>query len=360
MARGGLIEQARGELLWGVVGFLLCQAVLAVAVEHWLGEVRDPEYAAKEERLRARQAEAPGAPLVVVLGSSRTKMGLRADRIRPDRDGALVFNFGLLGAGSMLERVCVDRLRAGGIRPDLVVVEVVPMMLNRRDGASVEENRLDGARLWAGEVLSLEPYYGELHRLLWKWGRGRVLPCDRHHAELRQALALDVPTPEAPPAECDNPIDGYGWQVTDGHITLEGRQQATAMSLRQYRDAFTRFRLAPGQVQALRDLVEECRGQGSRVAALVMPESSAFRACYSPEMTEAVDGLLARVRGEWGVPVVDARTWAADEDFRDGHHLLPLGAAAFTDRFAREALPALLGASGPERAAGLSAGRRGP
>src|SRR5690242_12739591 len=82
--------------------FLAGQLALGLAVERWLPGVRDPEYAAKVERLRARRAEAPGRPLVLVLGSSRVQMGLRAGTVAAEGGGrpALVFNFGTSGTGA--------------------------------------------------------------------------------------------------------------------------------------------------------------------------------------------------------------------------------------------------------------------
>src|SRR5262245_8761291 len=70
--RLSLVRQSWSRLLWLLAGFTLCQVVLAVAIDCWLGAVRDPEFAGKLERLQARLAEAPGRPLVLMLGSSRT------------------------------------------------------------------------------------------------------------------------------------------------------------------------------------------------------------------------------------------------------------------------------------------------
>ena len=55
-----------------------------------------------------------------------------------------------------------------------------------------------------------------------------------------------------------------------------------------------------------------------------------------------IDAHLHSVSERWGVPLIDARDWLGDDAFYDSHHLLPRGAAAFTERFERESLPPLL------------------
>jgi hypothetical protein len=45
---------------------------------------------------------------------------------------------------------------------------------------------------------------------------------------------------------------------------------------------------------------------------------------------------------EFGLPLIDARTWVPDEEFRDAHHLLCPGAERFTDRLGKEALLPML------------------
>src|SRR3954470_25044113 len=96
-----LLRESRRRLLWLLAGFAVCQLGLAVTIESALPGVRDPEFEGRLERLKARRAEAPGRPLVLVLGSSRTAFGLDARRLsaaeRPH--GPLVFNFGILGGG---------------------------------------------------------------------------------------------------------------------------------------------------------------------------------------------------------------------------------------------------------------------
>ena len=57
--------------------------------------------------------------------------------------------------------------------------------------------------------------------------------------------------------------------------------------------------------------------------------------------------MLADLRREWGVPVIDARDWVADKDLWDTHHLLPEGAEVYTDRLGRELEPAWAAGEAP-------------
>src|SRR5262249_53567033 len=86
-----------------------------------------------------------------------------------------------------------------------------------------------------------------------------------------------------------------------------------------------------------------CRREGIAAALLWMPEAGDFRAWYPPAAEAQISAFLAELSRGCGAPLIDARGWAADEDFADAHHLLPCGAAAFSARLCRDALPPLLG-----------------
>ena len=47
----------------------------------------------------------------------------------------MLFNFGMVGAGPLVELVVLRRLLAEGVRPDLLLVEVLPPLFNRRAAA---------------------------------------------------------------------------------------------------------------------------------------------------------------------------------------------------------------------------------
>jgi hypothetical protein len=343
--RGGSARRAVLALLCAALSFAVLQAGLGVAIEHGLPGVRDPEYAFKIERLRARLAEAPGRPLVLVLGSSRVQMGLDAARVRASLGGrpALVFNFGMSGGGALLDAVFLRRLRADGVRPDLLVLEVLPPTLNQPGAYALEEDWLNGARLRAAELAFVNRFHTEPRRAWRQWAKGRGLPCYWGHDDLRSNLALDTRDPATRPERILGTMDGLGWRpYSQEDVAPERRAWLAQLARRQYNNALGEFRLAPGPARALRETVARCRQDGLPLALLLMPEGASFRALYPPSMRAGIDRHLAGLCREWDLPLIDARLWMDDDAFWDGHHLLPRGAAAFSARFEHEALAPLL------------------
>jgi hypothetical protein len=250
------------------------------------------------------------------------------------------------GGASLLQALCLRRLLAEGVRPDLLVLEVLPPALNQPGDHPLEEAWLDGARLRWGEKAFLSRYHSEPQRSLRQWLKGRGLPCVWHHGDLRSLVALDTGDGAAGPERLARAMDSHGW-LTYGKedVTPEQRRWHTDFAGLQYDDAWGDFRLAERPARVLADMLALCRQRGIPVALLLMPEGPAFRAHYTPSMCAGIDAYLRDLRTRWGVPVVDARDWLPEDSFWDSHHLLPRGATAFTRRFEREALGPLLGAT---------------
>jgi hypothetical protein len=338
------LHQVRADLFWIVAAFAVFQLVLSLGVERWWPQVRDPDYAAREQRLRACRNEAPGRPLVVMLGSSRTQLGLQAARLSKAADlpPAVVFNFGMAGSGPVLELVCLRRLLATGCRPDLLFVEVTPPMLSQGDGVPLEEGMLIGPRLQAAEMARARKYLTHPWPILARWGLAQCLPANWRAAALQNLVGLDRSRGGLGP---DNPfltLDDHGWQPMILEATPEQRVRLTGLAYRQYAPALRDFTLAVEPARAVRDLLDLCRRRDIPVALVLMPEASAFRALYPPAAWEKVEEFLGRLCRRHHVPLVDARCWVGDNGFYDTHHLLPEGAAVFTDRFGREVLRPLL------------------
>jgi hypothetical protein len=340
MRRRLLCCWVRRDLLWFIPAFALIQLGLAWTVEHRLPDVRDPEYTAKEQRLRALRAARPHDPMVLMLGSSRASMGLRAADL--SQDGAFVFNAALSGGGPMLELTCLRRLLAAGLRPDMLLVEVVPYHFNRVGEETLEELILSGARLRRSELAAIEDYCEGPERLGRQWWKARLLPGVQQQAELRDHIGLDSFTCRA---DADLPLvhmDDHGWHPRYLESDPARQQREEERALQKYAPYAQHFRLAEKPARALTDLLAACRSAAVPVTLVLMPEDSRFRAADTPEVRAGTDRFFAGVQAHWQVPVVDARDWVRDGDFWDGHHLLPAGAAAFTRRLAESALrPAL-------------------
>ena len=88
--------------------------------------------------------------------------------------------------------------------------------------------------------------------------------------------------------------------------------------------------------RAFRSLLGSCRADGVPVAVVWLPESSEFRAGYSPESEAATTAYWHRLTREEGVPGIDLRSRMPDRYLPDGFHLTQSGAAAFAPVFAAE------------------------
>jgi hypothetical protein len=332
MRRRWMLGKPWSSLLWGLAAFAVFQVGLAVAVEHRFQNVRDPEYADKLKRLKRAISSKPGRPLILMLGSSRTFTGFEAAALCESPDSpAIAFNFGLTGGCSFLELVCLERLLAEGIRPELLLVEVLPASLNQLDDRPLEEIWLSGTRLRTAEMAILDPYHSDPSRLVRHWCKARALPCAWNAGELQRHLGLDVRS--AQPGVNADDIDALGWRSCfPGGLSAEERARKTAGARLQYRTAFGDFHLADGPARAQGDLLARCRHERIDTAMVLMPEGSAFRSWYTPSMRSGIDAFLKNLSQEHKVPLIDARTWIADDGFWDGHHLLAAGARAFTKR----------------------------
>jgi hypothetical protein len=334
--------RSRRVLLWGLLAFAGLHLGTAVALERLLPAVRDPEYAAKADRLRALVRQAPDRPLVLVLGSSRVLMNFDAARAESQLPGrpTAVFNFGLSGAGPMLQQVCLRRLLAEGLRPDLVLVEVLPALFNQDLAQPLEQEWLPEARLRWSEACRLRRYHRDPRRLLRHWLRWRWTLWTSYGRDLRAlvdaGLAAAPRRPEEPsPAD----MDERGWQpyFVQG-VTDKQRRYFGAVARNQYQEALETFRLGERPARALADLVALCRREDIALAFVLTPESRDFRSLYPASVVPQLEDYLQHLGDSTPIPIVDARAWVDDAGFWDGHHALPSGARTFTDRLSGELL----------------------
>jgi hypothetical protein len=340
-----LQKRKRNDLAWFLLGFLVVQLALGLGVERFLPTVRDPEFEEIDQIMHERLVEAPGRPLVLVLGSSRTRMALRTERLNhPDDPAApVVINIATNTSASMLQAVFLKRTLRAGLRPQLVFVEIMPMSLSLRHGAAFEESKMAPGRLTLAEAMALRPYYAEPYRLAVRWLWARLLPADHHQAELREALAIDYAAGSEPGYHSGR--DGFGWGGAPAKGSPQEVERLTQETLAMYASALTQPLLSPGAVQALRDVLTLAQREHI-TAVLVMPPEASVMRNYAPAVAERHIDAVRHLAREFAVPLIDARAWIDDDGFWDGHHATDRGAEQYTARFAREALqPYLSGSS---------------
>jgi hypothetical protein len=332
-----LNRQGRSALLWGLASFAALQLLLALGIELRFPELRDPEFGRKITRLCARTAAGSPRPYtVVMLGSSRVLFGFDAGRLegavgRAAGGPAVVYNFGLTGAGPLGELLTLRRLLARGVRPDLLLVEVLPALLSDHCD---EKDRFPALRLWRDDLPLLERYGASRRQLRSDWWLARPVPWYEHRFAILSRLLPQL-LPDALRLDWAWCCDDAGWVRSDTEPTPEQRQKAEEHARKEYADLLADFRPGEPACRALREVLDVCRRERIPAALVLMPEATTFRALYTPEARARTDVLLAGLGRDYGVSLIDAREWVADDGFWDPHHLRAVGAVAFTERLGR-------------------------
>jgi hypothetical protein len=302
-------------------------------------------------------AENAGQPAAVLLGSSRVAMGIRPDALPPLRlaDGRqpVVFNFALVGSGPLMELFCLKRLLADGVRPRWVVVECWPPFLCQ-EGRHAEEARIDISRLGWRDLALLGRYWRDPGRLWEDYDEARLVPWFSHRICLLSRFAPAWLPLGARQDGNWGTLDGWGWLPSKEMPDPDGtaRRRGRELNRQFFAPILEHWQVSAVSDRALRELLRLCRQKGIDVALLLMPETMEFRSWYPPGVPAALDDYVRRLGDTQGVAVIDARTWASEEDFNDTHHLKPQGAATFTARLGREALGPFF--EGRHRAGGIS------
>jgi hypothetical protein len=325
----------------GAAAFALLHLALVAVAEITL-LVRDPVYADKERRLGRVGRAAPGAPVVVLLGTSRAGYGFEAGRVPAATDGRIeAFNFGIPATGPVTHLVYLRRLLDAGYRPALLLVEILPPALADLPDGPLEGRFADGNRFRAAELDVFAAHGFPEAKLREQWRHSISAPWHSYRFHLMGRVSPTI-LPWNVRFDWGRPPDPRGWNAAIGpeptpEQTAAGFRQATL----EYSHILRTSRPGGPAVRALRELLATAREHAVPVRLVLMPEAVAFRGLYPRRYAAPLDRLLAELARE--VPVNDARGWVPDDGFRDGHHLNRTGAAIFTDRLIRDVIEPALG-----------------
>jgi hypothetical protein len=345
-ARSLLSRRGRSAVAWALAAFALCQLGAAIAIESSYPQFRDPEFGYRRNRLVERLAHASPRPYTaVMLGSSRTTVGFDAGILELQlsehlQRPSIAFNFGITGAGPLTHLLNLRRLLKDNVRPDLVLIEILPPLLNGQPW-NQESLRLRPERLWHDEVGVLKNYGCE-PGIDQRWLTGWPVPFYEHRFPI---LSRFLPSwlPYDMRLDWAIGIDDSGYAPRPKMRRSAAAEQVALENMRKdYSVRLDKFLLGGQACRGLVELVELCEQEHLPAALVLMPEGTAFRALYKPEVWEQIDGFLKYVAGRAHIPILNAREWLPDTAFVDAHHLLQEGAEEFTTRFGHESVVPLV------------------
>lgn len=343
-----LTHCARADVIWSLVLFAVGQIGLALAIEAWLPGLRDPRYASRAGQLiRRTTGDAPRPLSIVMLGSSRVQDGFNASDLEAQISRELerplvVFNFGIPAAGPVANLLHFERLIAAGVKPDLLLVEVAPMLMGGMGDVAQESGYFSADRLWRAELELVERYglpAGELRR---QWWQNWFVPCHAHRAAIASRLFPDMLPPWLR-LDGDRQVDASGWRLRNAQpLTAEDRRRGIEYAWKDFGVPLQTFQVCEAACRAQRDLLARCREQQIAAALIWMPEATLFQSWYPPTVEQDVREQLDALCQEFDIPLINARDWVADDDFVDGQHLRHVGAERFTERLAQKVLSPIL------------------
>jgi hypothetical protein len=339
-------------LLSAPVFFVLLQLGLALPIRKGLTELRDPIYEYRLHQLQRRRRFGDDI-LVVMLGSSRTLMGLRGQQAGAELSACLgrraaVMNFGAVGGGPLTELLTWRRLRDAGVRPDFVAIEVLPTFLLGTEAKELSEEQLPLHWLQPTDLALVERFAGKLRSdLRAAWRRSQAIPWYTFRVGLLNRLAPTL-VPNSHRQAIRQDLDETGSPL-NAEMDWPSRDPAlmNCVAYQQHAVAMKRLPLSGPSCAALGELLESCRREGVPTAMILMPEGPRFRSWYPADFRRRLDDWLNALRDEQGAQLIDARQWFDEDAFWDSHHLRPAAAVRFSRRLAREVIaPRLAPAAG--------------
>jgi hypothetical protein len=232
-------------------------------------------------------------------------------------------------------------LIAWGIRPNFLLIEVLPPLLNGQTQKPWEALWMDYSHLRVAELLFLKRYGVPSDCLRRQWWETIPVPWYAHRLNL---VSLVAPGWLPWESRQDSYLSVDDWGDSPFHMVVDTPEKARRVlnrARREYTPLLRDFKLGGRSCTVLEEILSICRREGIHSYLVAMPEGSQFRQWYPPRTWPQIHSYLRELSRRYGCAVINARQWIADEDFNDSHHLRPEGARRFTERLADELLPQL-------------------
>ena len=317
-----------------LVHFLACLLPEMAMQDYW-----DPQYVLKDQGLHAMLEKNSGHPLYLMMGSSRVDQGLRPDVItdRMSRENApVLYNFGLGGADLFRQFICLKRVVESGIRPQRVGIEIMGAMMQRSESQFINTDAFI-CRARGDELADYRHYSLDPRHVTVTWYRSRLDPFFQYSGKMKHRGAFGRRVAELLGTK-EATYDPWGWfPERPAPIPKAEYLKGLEFAKAEYRDDLVKgFKISEYSDRICRQILDYCKQEKLNVFLLRTPEGPDFQAFYPAEVNTAVDAFLDKIRNDYGVRFIDARSWIGTEGFLDGHHLNATGADEFTKRLAGE------------------------
>jgi hypothetical protein len=346
--RSKVIGRSAHVIAWALVFYAAGQVALAWYASWVNPKVRDQEYGTIITGLKARVAESPRRPLVVVLGSSRPAGAFRFAALPPPHGvpEPVVFNCSVIASGPIRHLQTFRRLLHDGIRPDWLFIEVwSPYLVQRQDW--YEENLIRKRDLQPIDYPILSYVCNKRWSTRRQWLETQLGPVVAFREGLLGLVAPDLLAPPEPlPNEWHNPGRRHeedGWfDPPEDRRTPQAAAFDLAIWKLRMREVCDPFRVHPPADRALREMLRIAREKGITTHLLLCPDHSGLRGPAGMDTWDANVAYLQGLAREYATPIIDTRDWVPDEGFSDCIHVTPRAAEPYTRRFGREVLEPLL------------------
>jgi len=334
---------------WTVLFYVAGQAALSWYISRVDPRLRDWEYGRVILGLKARLAESPRRPLVVILGSSRSAGALRPSCLPPPPPGtpeAVVFNCSMVASGPIRELQMFRRLLRDGIRPDYLFIESwSPYLVQRQDWYEENLIRMRTLDLVDWRILL---FCRERRLQFWRqWLETQLAPASAFRQSLlTEVMPALVPPPPPRQSEWTDPARRHGedgWVDPPDHVPDPRWAHLGPLAWKgKMRIICDPFTVHPPADRAFRELLALAREEGITTFLLLCPDHSCARGPAGMDTWDANAAYLNELAQTYTAPVIDTRDWVADKEIPDYVHVTRKAAVPYTQRFGREILYPLL------------------